>query len=636
MKLSFALLRRSRFAAFIMIALLVGAVETAKADYSITGPQILSSSDWEKQAGRWNEWNGGIYDYASGNSLSDTELISPLITIDKAGQIVTINGYNNGGKTSVLKVYYSTDKSNWTLAKDLSNDVNATTTDESGATATDMVAEFEVEGNYYVKLVCNKVYIINFKVEEFEVVYTPEMTVYSDNSTVATSGKTTDFGLVTTAPSYTYYVKNTDRGTLYVEAEANGGYTVNPTKFALEAGEQQEVTVTAPAKGASEGTLTLIGMNGEEVLSTFTANFKGVIKDSEHFFVDFEGGKMPEGWITDGWTAYSSASGTANNKGWAGPTEADVEVRLISPMVIVEENEPLIFCVYPRYNNSGSLKIEYRDAETDTWKLVKSFSYSDFANGKWSTISVYGIPAGKHQIAINDQETYITDIYGFVLAPESDALVLDEIKAPAALTTGVQDVELKYTVKAGWNTIALPFAVADLSVFGEGAKAYELKGYKDGALNFAPVTALEAGFPYVLYVETTAAANGNFKFKGVDITTTEPEIVTAGDFSGFAKFVPTYAPMAAGTMAGKYGVVPATGKIQKGGASATMKGFRAYFELPSSTNARMIIDGEEVTGIDAISAEEQNQNAVFNLNGQRVSAATKGIFIVGGKKMVIK
>ena len=100
----FTLLRGKQLMFFIMTALLMGAVETAKADYSITGPEILSSSDWEKQSGRWNEWNGGIYDYAGGNFLSDTELISPLMTIAKGGQIVTINGYNNGGKTSVLKV----------------------------------------------------------------------------------------------------------------------------------------------------------------------------------------------------------------------------------------------------------------------------------------------------------------------------------------------------------------------------------------------------------------------------------------------------------------------------------------------------------------------------------------------------
>ena len=139
--------------------------------FSITGPEILSSSDWSKESGRWNEWSGGIYDYAGGNNLSDTEIISPLLTHTSSNGVkITINGYNNGGSTSVLKVYYSTDKNNWYLAKDLSSDMNATT-----GSAVDMVADFPVEGNYYVKLVCNKVFIISFTAED--IVISPK-TVY--------------------------------------------------------------------------------------------------------------------------------------------------------------------------------------------------------------------------------------------------------------------------------------------------------------------------------------------------------------------------------------------------------------------------------------------------------------------------
>jgi len=607
-----------------VVALLAGGGSSAMAAYTITGPQILNSSDWEKQSGRWNEWNGGIYDYAGGNYLSDTELVSPMMTITKGGQKVTVNGYNNGGSTSVFRVYYSQDKTNWELAKDLSSNMNATT-----GTAVDMTAEFEVEGNYYIKFVCNKVFIVTVTVDEYDVVYTPEMEVYSNSyGSIAQSGKTTDFGLVNEAPSFTYYVKNVDRGVLTVEAEATGSYTVSPATLSLEAGQQQAITITAPAKGASEGTLTITGKNGEEVIKTFTANFKGVIKDSEHFFVDFEGGMMPEGWITDGWTAYSSASGTANNKGWAGPTNTDVEVRLISPMVIVEENEPLIFCAFPRYDDSGSLKIEYRDSETDTWKLVKSFTYSDFASGKWSTISVYGIPAGKHQIAINDQETYITDIYGFKLA--SKATVLDETVAAEGLTAGVQDVTLKYTAKAGWNTIALPFAVEDLSVFGADAKAYAFNGYADGNISFTPATALEAGKPYVLYVGEVAEANGNFEFQQVNVEATEAAEVAFGG----ASFKATYAPVAKGEMTDKYGITP-DGHVKKGSSNASMNGFRGYFELPAA-GARIVIDGQEVTAIEGIETKANTVETIYNLNGQQLTKPQRGINIINGRKVVVK
>lgn len=610
------------------VATLLMCVDSAKAQsYIITGPQILNSSDWEKQPGRWNEWNGGIYDYAGGNYLPDTELISPEITSTELGQKVTINGYNNGGSNSVLKIYYSTDKTNWELAKDLSSNMNETT-----GSAVDMSANFVVEGNYYIKLVCNKVFIITLKIEEYYAVLTPEMTVYKDEyNTKATNGQTIDFGLVETAPTYKYYVKNTKKGVLTVNIDATGGYTVEPANMSLGAGEMEEVNITAP-NGFSEGQVTITGKNGEELISTFNTIFKCTIKQDDHFFVDFEGGKMPEGWITEGWTAYSNASGTENNKGWAGPTNTDVEVRLISPMVEVEEGEPIFFCAFPRYNNSGSLKVEYSD-DGENWIVVKTLKYSDFENGKWNKVSVYGVPAGRHKIAINDQEIYFTDFYGYKYAPVPAAIELDETVAPEGLTTGTQDVNLKYTVKEGkWNTIALPFAVNDLSVFGTDVKAYAFTGYENNEIKFNKVESLEAGKPYVMYVGTAAEANGNFTFESVEITATE---ASESAFNG-AALKATYAPIAKGSMTETwYGITP-DGKIMKAGANASIKGFRAYMTLPENTDAsslKMMFDGD-ATGIYVIENNTKNNDAIYNINGQRVSNATKGIYIINGKKVI--
>ncbi len=46
--------------------------------------------------------------------------------------------------------------------------------------------------------------------------------------------------------------------------------------------------------------------------------------------------------------------------------------------------------------------------------------------------------------------------------------------------------------------------------------------------------------------------------------------------------------------------------------------------------------GEEGTGIDSINSDEEadTQREVYNLNGQRVAHAGKGIFIINGKKIV--
>lgn len=637
----FTLLRGKQLMFFIMTALLMGAVETAKADYSITGEGILNSSEWKKtQETWWKAYSSGMYDYAA-ERTSSSELISPKISKTKGGINVTIMAYG-GYMNNVLKYYYSTDeKATWTEFADLSEDLNNYGYG-SGQTKA-FTGTFSTESKeFYVKVECMNIFISSFKVEEFSL---PEMTVYKDAyNTKASDGETIDFGLVTAAPSYTYYVKNTKRGTLYVEAEANGGYSVSPTKFALEAGQQQEVTVTAPAKGESEGTLTITGMDGEEVLSTFTANFKGEVMDKEgKFFEDFNGTSLTPVQASDlpGWdvdvTEHEGAEGyygrtqfyTDNGKTvlfYYANSDEDYAAYLITPKLHVKGENDIMY-----FNGAGitgaNVKVSY-SSDKSAWKTIGTFY-----NSGYTTHSFKNIPEGDYYIKFELWNATIDWVYGFVLSPESDALVLDETVVPEALTAGVQDVDLKYTVKEGWNTISLPFAVDDLSVFGEGAKAYELTGYNDGALNFKAAETLKAGSPYVLYVETAAEAKGNFMFEGVDITATEPATVGFND----AKFVATYAPMAAGTMTGKYGVVPSTGKIQKGGANATMKGFRAYFELPAGTNgARMIIDGEDVTAISSIITDAENGNAIYNLNGQRVNAATKGVYIINGKKMIIK
>ena len=54
----------------------------------------------------------------------------------------------------------------------------------------------------------------------------------------------------------------------------------------------------------------------------------------------------------------------------------------------------------------------------------------------------------------------------------------------------------------------------------------------------------------------------------------------------------------------------------------------------------IFVDDENVdantTGIETVKNAEQNSDAIFNLQGVRVSGAQKGIFIKNGKKYVVK
>ena len=215
------------------------------------------------------------------------------------------------------------------------------------------------------------------------------------------------------------------------------------------------------------------------------------------------------------------------------------------------------------------------------------------------------------------------------------AIVLDETTELAVIPSGYQEkVVVKYTAKQGWNTICLPFPLTsnDLTaLFGEGWKAYEFKGYSNGELKFNKATKFAAGYPYIVYcANVPEIAAPGYIATYVNFTST----AKSDTYSGIT-FQGTFAPMDAGSMEGKYGVT-SEGKIQKASASATMKGFRAYFE-GNIAGARLAIY-DEATGITTIldAKELNNDGKVYNLNGQRVENAYKGLYIINGKKVNVK
>ena len=78
-------------------------------------------------------------------------------------------------------------------------------------------------------------------------------------------------------------------------------------------------------------------------------------------------------------------------------------------------------------------------------------------------------------------------------------------------------------------------------------------------------------------------------------------------------------------------------------AATTSAAGKAYLstgttELAADPGARsFIFEDEDVTGIDVVKGSELKANGeYFNLNGQRVAQPTKGLYIVNGKKVVIK
>lgn len=65
----------------------------------------------------------------------------------------------------------------------------------------------------------------------------------------------------------------------------------------------------------------------------------------------------------------------------------------------------------------------------------------------------------------------------------------------------------------------------------------------------------------------------------------------------------------------------------------TLAGFKAYL-INGASVSRFLLPNGEVTGIDGINADSDANQPIYDLSGRRVKNAQKGLYIIGGKKVV--
>ena len=212
--------------------------------------------------------------------------------------------------------------------------------------------------------------------------------------------------------------------------------------------------------------------------------------------------------------------------------------------------------------------------------------------------------------------------------------VIDEDEAfvsPGTDITGAT-VRLKRTLKEGiWNTFCVPM---DLAISGDMAGKYrQCNSISGNVMTFGEASSIEAGKPYLVKPDAEIA---NKVFSNVTLSATPAATVQQG-VSGLA-FIGTYSPKELKTDKTEQ-FLTASGKLAypSSSANATLKGMRAYFLVPEGTEARVSIDGEETTALTLVNSEKRIVNSeVYDLQGRKVANPTKGMYIVDGKKVIIK
>lgn len=288
--------------------------------------------------------------------------------------------------------------------------------------------------------------------------------------------------------------------------------------------------------------------------------------------------------------------------------------------------------------SNGTLTYNGKNSQSVTIDMVKAAwtDYSMIVSGTKSfTVKFAG--SGKNN------RFFLDEVMVIKVAPQE--ITLDENGDNNVEAAENVNVTLKRTFyKDGeWNTLCLPFAVADAKTAFDNAELREVdtQNSHDNTIVFKEATAIEAGKPYLIkWANSSSAVNVEKKFEGVTlVAAATPVVVKEGgiSFNGFYKM--TAASELGGASVAAIGAGNKLFKVTEG----KMKGFRAAFVLSSGAEAtkyNVVIDGT-ATGIEDLVIDGVKANGrVYNLNGQYVGNSLNGLqpglYIQNGKKIVVK
>ncbi|UPS44046.1 hypothetical protein M1D30_10760 [Prevotella sp. E15-22] len=215
-----------------------------------------------------------------------------------------------------------------------------------------------------------------------------------------------------------------------------------------------------------------------------------------------------------------------------------------------------------------------------------------------------------------------------------------EIYVSKAFSAGESQYKRTFTPDT-YGTIVLPFAVNNPSnVFVRQAV---FTGYSsaENKMTFTCTSMIAPNTPHLFKVLPTVAGESTL-YGPVNGTIEATAEAKSAKYEG-AQFAGTFEGLRA-EIASQVYVVGAVGKI--GRTTKALKPGRCYFTREDSGNFARSFGGATIEFIDedgttAINEHELNEShelsgAVYNLQGRRVENPTKGLYIVNGKKVVIK
>lgn len=212
-----------------------------------------------------------------------------------------------------------------------------------------------------------------------------------------------------------------------------------------------------------------------------------------------------------------------------------------------------------------------------------------------------------------------------------------------------EDVTINYTrnYNGNWQAWYMPFDL-DASKYSDNLTFYEITNIsiKDGSwtVKVSPVTSLKANTPYLVQSKTELK-NFTITVDNATLkkTTAEPLSFTASDGATFT-FTGSYTKKLTEKETGWYGLSANDGSFSKqttADSKRFLSPFRFFLEVSgdnsSKSNTFAITIDDDITGINSAETNGGNKtDIIYDLQGRRVANATKGLYIINGKKVLVK
>lgn len=333
-----------------------------------------------------------------------------------------------------------------------------------------------------------------------------------------------DFGKVSGDASETITVKNTGKATLTLTITSDSkDFTVEPGELTIEPDDEAEFTITykyeAGNYGDHEGNITLKPNYGEEVVVVA----KALTKDPDIWEEDFEEGKLPEGWSTDGWRV-QIGNFYGGNKTYMAYAGTDGNTTITTPRLYAQIDQVLQYEVGGSTDSNTPLTVEYSHDNID-WLPYETLTEGGYKKFK-------APETGYYYLRFQGRYGSIDNFEGFKLALKDHDVSITKQNIP---TEGFQyaDYTAKVTVSellGKEEEVTADLYVGDTKVASE-TQTIGSQNSKEFTLTFMPKEAATNPVPVKVVVtfadnETVSTEDTEVTFKPAPLWNEEGESVT--------------------------------------------------------------------------------------------------------------